>query len=129
MSSHDDDDFEPEGAWKLPAIAAMVPFCMFLFGHQKGLTVKAVEVTYKYLGPVGLLGLPVSTLSMEKCVYDTVNSYQGKDPNERPKGIGEGFPSGGCNLPSFSLIPINQNGAFYRPPKPSAAASHTASSA
>ena len=47
---------------------------------------------------------------MEKCVYDSVQSYQGRDPNKhRPQHTGASFPSGGSALPSFSLVPVNKN--------------------
>jgi hypothetical protein len=42
---------------------------------------------------------------MEKCVYDSVQAFQGIDPNVRPADRG-GFPSGGAALPSFSLIAV-----------------------
>ena len=43
----------------------------------------------------GLLALPFLTLGMEKSIYDTVQAWQGIDPNVRPKDRG-GFPSGGA---------------------------------
>eukprot|EP01061_Rhynchopus_euleeides_P031341 TRINITY_DN51903_c0_g1_i1.p1 TRINITY_DN51903_c0_g1~~TRINITY_DN51903_c0_g1_i1.p1 ORF type:complete len:113 (+),score=22.39 TRINITY_DN51903_c0_g1_i1:73-411(+) len=103
-------------AWMLPAAAAMAPFSLFLVAHQRGLTVKLFDAAYRSFGIPGLLGVPFFTLSLEKSVYDTVNCYQGKDPNEAPEGSTGGFPSGGCALPSFSLIPINKEGCFYEPP-------------
>ena len=56
-------------------------------------------------GFYGIFALPFLTLSMEKCIYDTVQSIQGIDPNIRPDDRG-GFPSGGASLPSFSLVPV-----------------------
>jgi hypothetical protein len=47
------------------------------------------------------------TLGMEKSIYDTVQAAQGINPNTRPADRG-GFPSGGAELPSFSLIPVRQ---------------------
>ena len=112
MSNSSDD-----GAWMLPAAAACVPFGMFLVGHQRGLTIKMFNFAYQRFGAIGLVGLPVVTLTIEKSVYDSVNAYQGKDPNEKPKGSGSGFPSGGHMLPSLSLVSVNKNGAFYRAPQ------------
>lgn len=59
------------------------------------------------VGVYGLLGLPFVTLGMEKCIYDTVQAAQGINPNVRPADRG-GFPSGGAELPSFSLIPVQE---------------------
>lgn len=111
----------------------MVPFCAFLYGHSQGLTKYVVERTVKSpIGVYGLFALPFVTLSMEKCIYDTVQvksiSYcnilirnyllnillcflqaaQGLDPNVIPADRG-GFPSGGGNLPSFSLIAVRKS--------------------
>ena len=58
-------------------------------------------------GVYGLFALPFCTLGMEKCIYDTVQSWQGINPNVRPADRG-GFPSGGADLPSFSLVPVAQ---------------------
>ncbi|KAJ9451058.1 hypothetical protein DIPPA_55002 [Diplonema papillatum] len=113
-----------DGAWKLPALAAAAPFCLFLFGHQKGMTIKMFDAAYRWFGAAGLIGLPMVTLSIEKCLYDTMNCYQGSDPNAKPEGGGGGFPSGGSTLPSLSLIPVNPKGLYYKPPlRPSEAAS------
>ena len=59
------------------------------------------------VGVYGLLALPFLTLGMEKSIYDSVQSWQGLDPNVVPKDRG-GFPSGGSLLPSFSLIPVRK---------------------
>ena len=51
---------------------------------------------------------------MEKCVYDTVNCYQGKEKNAVPRGL-KGpvtFPSGGHMLPSFSLLATKVDGVY-----------------
>jgi len=88
--------------------ATMMPFAAFCYSHQRGMTVRAVEaVARSPVGVYGLLALPFLTLAMEKCIYDTVQSAQGIDPNVRPKNRG-GFPSGGAELPSFSLIPVRK---------------------
>jgi len=89
----------------------MIPFSAFCFGHQRGVTGRVVEGMVK--SPVGVYGLfllPFATLAMEKSIYDTVQSWQGIDPNIRPKDRG-GFPSGGADLPSFSLIPVQNRTA------------------
>ena len=66
-----------------------------------------VSTIYKRVGPVGLLGIPFCTLAMEKTAYDTYTAYHGRaiyadavKRNEPPPQ----FPSGGAQLPSFSLI-------------------------
>jgi len=59
------------------------------------------------LGVYGLFALPFVTLGMEKSIYDTVQAWQGIDPNVRPADRG-GFPSGGAELPSFSLVPVRK---------------------
>jgi hypothetical protein len=73
----------------------MVPFTALCYGHTRGMTVKVVEAVLRSpMGGYGLLALPFCTLAMEKSVYDTVQAYQGIDPNVRPADRG-GFPSGG----------------------------------
>jgi hypothetical protein len=66
----------------------------------------------------GLVALPFVTLAMEKSIYDTVQAAQGIDPNIRPAGRG-GFPSGGAELPSFSLIPVQKRSSSLPPPSAS----------
>jgi len=98
-------------AWAVSFGAAMVPFLGFLYGHQRGATVRVINaVVHSPIGPAGLLLLPFGTLAMEKCVYDTVQSVQGIDPcviaNKKSRG---GFPSGGAEaLPSFSLVAVQK---------------------
>ena len=83
-------------AWFLSFSAAMVPFCAFCYGHSKGVTTRVVERVVKSpVGVYGLLALPFVTLGMEKSIYDTVQAWQGIDPNVRPADRG-GFPSGGA---------------------------------
>ena len=95
-------------AWVLSFSAAMVPFCAFCYGHSRGVTTRVVERVVKSpVGVYGLLALPFLTLGMEKSIYDSVQSWQGLDPNVVPKDRG-GFPSGGSSLPSFSLIPVRK---------------------
>lgn len=95
-------------AWLVSFAATMMPFAAFCYSHQRGMTVRAVEAVVRSpVGVYGLLALPFLTLAMEKCIYDTVQSAQGIDPNVRPKNRG-GFPSGGAELPSFSLIPVRK---------------------
>jgi hypothetical protein len=40
-------------------------------------------------------------------IHSTAQSVQGINPNTRPADRG-GFPSGGADLPSFSLIPVQK---------------------
>ena len=67
-----------------------------------------VSTIYKRVGPLGLLGIPFCTLAMEKTAYDTYTRRTTgevfmrtprKRTSRRPS-----FPSGGAQLPSFSLI-------------------------
>lgn len=105
---------EEGGAWIYSFAAAMVPFTAFCYGHSRGVTGRVVErVVRSPVGVYGLLALPFCTLAMEKSIYDTVQAWQGLDPNVRPKDRG-GFPSGGAELPSFSLIPVQKK--FIRRP-------------
>jgi len=95
-------------AWLYSFGAAMMPFSAFCFSHSRGVTVRAVEAMARSrVGVYGLLALPFFTLAMEKSIYDTVQAWQGLDPNVKPKDRG-GFPSGGAALPSFSLIPVQK---------------------
>ena len=72
----------------------MVPLTAFCYGHSRGYTARVVERVVKSpVGVYGLLALPFVTLGMEKSIYDTVQAWQGIDPNVRPKDRG-GFPSG-----------------------------------
>jgi hypothetical protein len=99
-------DNRSNSAWIFSFGAAMIPLVGFMYGHNRGFTKWAVErIVRSPLGPGGLLLLPFVTLSMEKCIYDTAQSMQGIDPNVRPADRG-GFPSGGADLPSFSLVPV-----------------------
>jgi hypothetical protein len=101
-----DYDDRTNTEWAVSFVAAMVPFTAFCFGHTRGLTVRAVEACAKSrIGVYGLLLLPFCTLGVEKCIYDTVQAAQGIDPNVRPADRG-GFPSGGAELPSFSLVSV-----------------------
>ncbi len=104
--------FEMDGrdnnAWMYSAAAAMVPFTAFCYGHSRGVTSRIVERVVKSpVGVYGLFALPFLSLAMEKSIYDTVQAWQGLDPNVVPADRG-GFPSGGSNLPSLSLIPVQK---------------------
>mmetsp|Transcript_29253 Transcript_29253/g.48336 ORF Transcript_29253/g.48336 Transcript_29253/m.48336 type:complete len:136 (+) Transcript_29253:157-564(+) len=115
-----DYDERSNGSWVISFGAAMIPFAGFLYGHGRGMTVRVVEAVVRSpLGPAGLLLLPFATLGFEKCIYDTAQSVQGINPNMRPADRG-GFPSGGADLPSFSLVPImkwdNEKRSFIRQP-------------
>mmetsp|Transcript_81824 Transcript_81824/g.227857 ORF Transcript_81824/g.227857 Transcript_81824/m.227857 type:complete len:136 (-) Transcript_81824:274-681(-) len=101
-------DGRDDMAWFYSFSAAMVPFTAFCIGHSRGMTGRVVEAVVRSpVGVYGLLALPFVTLGMEKSIYDTVQAWQGIDPNVRPKDRG-GFPSGGAELPSFSLIPVQK---------------------
>lgn len=91
--------------------AMMVPFLGFCYGHQLGyFNAALVRIEKSRFGVYGFLGMPFITLSMEKCIYDTVQSLQGINPKVVPKDRG-GFPSGGgALLPSFSLVPVMNYG-------------------
>ena len=93
----EDLDHRSVPAWFLSFSAAMVPFCGFCYGHSRGMTTRVVERVVKSpLGVYGLFALPFVTLGMEKSIYDTVQAWQGIDPNVVPKDRG-GFPSGGAS--------------------------------
>mmetsp|Transcript_10805 Transcript_10805/g.24505 ORF Transcript_10805/g.24505 Transcript_10805/m.24505 type:complete len:105 (+) Transcript_10805:3-317(+) len=98
----------PDNDDLVAAAGACAPFAFMLYAHQRGWTAKGFGSVYKRFGVWGLFALPFVTLSMEKCVYDTVLSFRGKDPNARPEGRVQSFPSGGSSLPSFSLIPVRK---------------------
>mmetsp|Transcript_30944 Transcript_30944/g.36101 ORF Transcript_30944/g.36101 Transcript_30944/m.36101 type:complete len:158 (+) Transcript_30944:59-532(+) len=103
-----DYDNRNSSAWFVSFAAAMVPFTAFCYGHQKGVTGRVLESMVKRPGGIyGIFALPFLTLGMEKCIYDTVQSFQGINPNIRPADRG-GFPSGGANLPSFSLVHVQK---------------------
>lgn len=102
-------DHRDNQAWMYSFAAAMVPFSAFCYGHGRGVTSRVVErVVRSPVGVYGLFALPFLTLAMEKSVYDTVQAWQGLDPNIVPADRGSGFPSGGASLPSFSLIAVQK---------------------
>ena len=72
---------------------------------------RLIDVIYQRIGAAGLVGLPAVTLTMEKTCYDTYCAFHGHsiydDKNPTPNG---GFPSGGAQLPSFSLIATRRDG-------------------
>jgi hypothetical protein len=101
-----DYDDRSNSSWVISFAAAMIPFTGFLYGHGKGVTGRVIEAVVRSpIGPAGLLLLPFVTLGFEKCIYDTAQAVQGVNPNFRPADRG-GFPSGGADLPSFSLVPV-----------------------
>mmetsp|Transcript_14300 Transcript_14300/g.35901 ORF Transcript_14300/g.35901 Transcript_14300/m.35901 type:complete len:134 (-) Transcript_14300:261-662(-) len=103
-----DMDHRDNYAWMYSFTAAMVPFSAFLYGHRIGITSRVVERVVKSpVGVYGLFALPFVTLAMEKSIYDTVQAWQGLDPNVVPADR-SGFPSGGASLPSLSLIPVQK---------------------
>ncbi|KAL1500411.1 hypothetical protein AB1Y20_013068 [Prymnesium parvum] len=64
---------------------------------------------YRKVGISGILMMPWLTLAFEKTTYDTFcaargyDMYAESDVNPTPHG---GFPSGGAQLPSLSLITV-----------------------
>lgn len=101
-------DHRDDKAWMYSFGAAMVPFTAFVYGHSLGMTGRVVERVVKSpVGVYGLFALPFVTLAMEKSIYDTVQSWQGIDPQIVPADRG-GFPSGGAALPSLSLVPVQK---------------------
>jgi len=101
-------DHRDNYAWMYSAAAAMIPFSAFCYGHGRGVTARVIERVVKSpVGVYGLFALPFVTLALEKSVYDTVQAWQGLDPNVVPADRG-GFPSGGASLPSLSLIPVQK---------------------
>jgi hypothetical protein len=112
-------DDRSNSEWAVSFAAAMVPFTAFCYGHSRGMTGKVVEAVVKSpVGVYGLLALPFITLAMEKSIYDTVQAAQGINPNIRPADRG-GFPSGGAELPSFSLVPVQKRSSSSLVPPPS----------
>mmetsp|Transcript_10939 Transcript_10939/g.16418 ORF Transcript_10939/g.16418 Transcript_10939/m.16418 type:complete len:132 (+) Transcript_10939:57-452(+) len=107
-------DTRDDNAWIFSFGMAMVPFTAFCYGHQRGMTGKVLERLVKLPGGFyGIFALPFLTLGMEKCIYDTAQSVQGINPNTRPADRG-GFPSGGADLPSFSLVAVQKRNIFER---------------
>jgi hypothetical protein len=95
-----------DASWLVSFTAAMVPFVGFCYGHSRGATTRVVEAVVRSpVGVYGLLALPLCTLAMEKCIYDTVQAAQGIDPGAHRPLTG-GFPSGGAALGSLNLIPV-----------------------
>lgn len=107
---HEMDDRDNK-AWMYSFGAAMVPFVAFCYGHARGGTGRVVErVVRSPVGVYGLLALPFVTLGMEKSIYDTVQAWQGLNPNVVPTNRG-GFPSGGACMfkkcvGCFSCLPL-----------------------
>ena len=94
--------------WLVSFGFSMMPITAFGYIHSRGWTGHVVNAVVKSpMGVYGLLALPFCTLAMEKCIYDTTQAAQGIDPNVRPADRG-GFPSGGADLPSFSLLPVRR---------------------
>lgn len=100
---------------KLPLIVAfgvlfgVLP--MLPHGGNNGTLARLVDVVYRRVGGFGLVAIPLVTLTMEKIAYDTYTAYHGasiyEDTKKTPYG---GFPSGGAQLPSFSLVRTRREG-------------------
>mmetsp|Transcript_16390 Transcript_16390/g.53366 ORF Transcript_16390/g.53366 Transcript_16390/m.53366 type:complete len:135 (+) Transcript_16390:28-432(+) len=94
---------------KLPLVMAMgVIFGVMPMLPHGGPLARVIDVIYKRIGAVGLIGLPAITLTMEKTAYDTYCAFYGHSiyaaAKEDPTPKHGGFPSGGASLPSFALI-------------------------
>lgn len=101
---------------KLPLIVAFgLLFGVMPLMPQSGTSKLAalVDFVYKRFGAAGLIGVPAVTLTMEKTCYDTYTAYYGQsiydDAATKPNPHG-GFPSGGAQLPSLSLIHTRKAG-------------------
>lgn len=108
-------DTRQTSEWMYSFAATMVPFTGLCYLHSRGVTIRVVESMLKSpFGGYGLLALPFCTLMMEKSVYDTVQAYQGIDPNVRPTDRG-GFPSGGaCKLNRITHTVLEDECALRR---------------
>ena len=97
-------------SYAVTAGAVSAPFILFCLAHQLNYTEKILTVVYRRVGVFGFFFLPFITLGMEKSIYDTVQAMQGieahvdLDDGERVRS----FPSGGSNLPSFSLVDVKK---------------------
>ena len=102
--------------WAVSFGMAMVPISAFGWIHSRGWTGHVVKaVVASPVGVYGLLALPFCTLAMEKCIYDTCQAAQGIDPNVVTDPNRGGFPSGGSQLPSLSLLPVRRIINFSQP--------------
>uniref|UniRef100_A0A7S3JUE7 Uncharacterized protein n=1 Tax=Aureoumbra lagunensis TaxID=44058 RepID=A0A7S3JUE7_9STRA len=82
---------------------------------KSGTLTKIIDTIYQKLGPGGLIGLPAISLTLEKCCYDTYCAFYGHSIyNEPTPNGGFQFPSGGAQLPSFSLIETRFPGESIR---------------
>ena len=75
-----------------------------------GFASRAFFFIYQRFGATGLIALPFFTLTTEKVCYDTFQAFRGHDiySNGPKDGARGGFPSGGHDFPSFSLIPVQK---------------------
>jgi len=119
---------EDEGVPKLPIYlfigAVFIAAPMLPFKYHQGLA-KMIGVIYSRVGAVGLLGLPIVTLTLEKSLYDTYTAYHGQDIYAAAAAAAAAghkvphasFPSGGASLPSLSLIKTRTvDAAGHAPP-------------
>lgn len=113
-----EEEEEEKPVPKLPLVMAMVVIFgvlpMLPHGGNNGKLAKLIEIIYRRIGPAGLIGLPAVTLTLEKSAYDSYTAYYGQSIYEAAKADGTpkhgGFPSGGAQLPSFSLIETRREG-------------------
>ena len=98
----------PPNATLISAAVTTLPLLGVLELHRRGHTITFWEMWYRRFGVYGFFAVPLLTVSIEKCIYDTIQAAQGIDPCVvREERRGEGFPSGGHALPSFSVLPVD----------------------
>jgi len=89
--------------------AVLVPNAVMMLNHARGGSPAVFNFVIKNFGVHGLFALPAIGLVMEKSWYDTAMCLQGIDPSKvSDDRRGEGFPSGGHNLPSLSLVSLRE---------------------
>ena len=98
-----------------PSLVSVFAICFpnayMLYMHKRGATGVLVKFVLRNFGVYGLFAVPFLGIALEKSFYDTAMCIQGIDPNEtKPGREGEGFPSGGRLLPSFSIVPVMKRG-------------------
>jgi hypothetical protein len=87
----------------------LVPNAVMMLNHARGGSPAVFNFVIKNFGVYGLFALPAIGLVMEKSWYDTAMCLQGIDPSKvSDDRRGEGFPSGGHNLPSLSLVSLRE---------------------
>ncbi|KAJ1473440.1 hypothetical protein T484DRAFT_1972987 [Baffinella frigidus] len=107
--------------WSIGWAAVLVPNAVMLLNHHRGGSTMIFTTIIKRFGVHGLFVFPFVALGMEKSFYDSAMSLRGIDPNQRAADReGEGFPSGGHLLPSFSVVAVRDHAITLRDILPSA---------